>query len=182
MFSKRDIQYHRLGYGHEVGPAVNVKVYAQPTDALARQVAKDHGDPSGQFTLEWITDHVDAAAQAGYWDFAVEDAWETLQNDVDAEQVFDRPVRVFSEGRSGGWAMVGDDRGKGKNPRAWTHEDVTSWDAIAVARWAKFARFARETADDVPYQYLAMVYLNVFERWSHIDVLRVPVGNAPTPA
>jgi hypothetical protein len=65
-------------------------------------------------------------------------------------------------GRSDGWAMIAEKRADGKIGRSWTSEDVESWDAIMVAKWAKFALIARQAADDVPYQYLSLLYLNVF--------------------
>lgn len=154
---KTDIQFHGIGYGYVVGPAVNVKIRKQPTEDLARQVsASFEGKPDPRFTLAWIDQHISQDQQYEWWNDACQFAWEQLQNAVDANDVFGHPVTIISEGRSSGWAMI----------KGWTRETVEGWNAIDVARWVKFARFARETADDVPYQYLDLIYANVFQPWA----------------
>lgn len=150
---KSDIRYHRLGYGSHGVPAVNVKVYASPTDAIAAQVARDNGDTSGAFTPAWINANLSDDQQNAWWGSALENGWEYLTESVNAENVFGRKVAIYSEGRSSGWAYV----------EGIDCEHVDAWDAIALARWAKFDRFCRETVADIPYQYLSAVYLNVFE-------------------
>jgi hypothetical protein len=155
---KTEITYHGIGYGAEAGPAVNVKIHASPTNALALDVTRQYDGEDPRFTLDWIDAHLSEGQRNGWWEDACRHAWEQLQNDVNTENVFDRSgkVEIISEGRSGGWAIV----------RGWTRDTVTGWDAVAVARWGKFARYARETANDVPFQYLAGIYLNVFEDWA----------------
>ena len=154
---KADIQFHGIGYGYRVGPAVNVKIHDRPTKQLCEQVSAMEGPDDPRFTLEWIDQHLSDDQRNTYWEFACSDAWERLQEAVNAENIFGRQVEIFSEGRSGGWAMV-----KGFEDRSV----VEGWDAIAVSRWAKFATYARQQADDVPYQYLDLIYINWFQAWA----------------
>jgi hypothetical protein len=89
---------------------------------------------------EWV---VDAGRELG---------WEYLQSD--AEGVYDDTpyaVQVWSQGRSGGWAVV--------------HglPDVDEWDAIMVAKWAKFAKWARQHADGIAYQAACIACQNILE-------------------
>lgn len=146
-------------YDGHARPVVNVKIhsYRQQWEAsgLIARVARDAGDRSGGFTWTWLDAHVNNEAQNFWYDRAIEHAWEQLQADVDAEHVFDHPAKVYGAGRSSGWAYI----------NGFTVDSVLEWDAIAVARWATFCRFAREAADDVPYQYLSLIYLNVYEPW-----------------
>lgn len=148
---KADVTYHSDGYRRS-RPAVNVKVYARPTDAMAIRVLRDEGQSlSCGFSLAWIEEHLTEREQMHFWDLALEDAWEQLREDVNAESVFGRHVDIYSEGRSSGWAVV-----EGI-------ESADDWDAIRLGRWAKFVRYCRETVHGIPYQYLGLIYLNVFE-------------------
>jgi hypothetical protein len=69
-----------------------------------------------------------------------------------ADEIFGRPVKVYSEGRCGGWAIVDG------------LPDFESWDAVLLARWAKFARVARSLADNIPTQMVALLEINDWER------------------
>lgn len=154
---KSDITYHADGF-ERAKPAVNVKIHFVRSRDMTSTLATFHKNelcdhsPSPQFTEAWIDANISEDTQSGWWDIATQDAWEQLQNDVDAENVFGRKVVVASEGRSGGWAYIVD----------ITADDVEKWNAVDLAKWAKFARFARETADDVPYQWISLLYYNVF--------------------
>jgi hypothetical protein len=96
---------------------------------------------------------LDDAVEANDWvvDAAREQGWDDLQ--ADAEQAFDDQyvVKVWSAGRSGGWAVV-----EGL-------PDVDGWDAIAVAKWAKFAKWARGVGDGIASQTAWLVCANVLE-------------------
>jgi hypothetical protein len=155
--TKADIEFHG-DHGPSV-PAVNVKVKWLSTaewDRLAARVATDEGHPRpAEFSRAWIDAELSDDQQDTYYQLAIEHAWEQLETDVNdgwASPIFGRRVKVFSQGRSGGWAVV----------EGITRADAESWDAIGLARWRKFARVARETADNVPYQYLSLIYLNKF--------------------
>lgn len=155
---KSDITYHGLGIGgYRMVPAVNVKIYARiDFRTLCAKVSADHdGIANPEFTEDWIKANLGDEGGHEWWNEALSDAWDQLQEDVNAEGVFGRDVKVYSEGRSSGWAYID----------GITREDVEGWNAIKLAQWARFAKFARQTADDVPYQYLSLIYLNVFEPW-----------------
>ena len=166
---KRDVQFHAEGYGGRMLPAVNVKVYDGPTGETWRQLRRDeHIDP--RFDQAWIDAHLTDADREAYWQAALEHGWEQLQEDVNEEYVFGRKVAIASEGRSGGWAVVYNPSINGvQQGPLFDREDVLGWDAIALGRWARFARFCRETVRDVPYQYLMLIYLNRFEPWAEVQ-------------
>lgn len=158
-FTKADIEYHGTHNGYWPAPAVNVKTQGgYVTRALVEQVAADNDQPT--FVRWWDENESKLSDDTltYYWQSACEDAWETLQDD--AEEIFGRGVKVYSAGRSGGWAYI-------EQFKAESHGsgyDVTDgWDAIDVAKWGKFARWARLIADDVEYQMVQMILINLFQ-------------------
>lgn len=155
-FTKSDIRTHSEGYGRGAVPAVNVKIHdIGDVDALARRVAVDNG---ADYPEEFVR-HVARLSEAErdhFWEYAITDGWEYLQESVNAERVFDRDVEVCSEGRSGGWAVV-------RGISDWWG-DVDTWDAVKVKKWGKFARFARESADGVAYDWLGLIWINDYAR------------------
>lgn len=78
-----------------------------------------------------------------------ENGWE-MAKELAAE-VFGSQVKTWSSGRSGGWLIV-----EGL-------PDVESWDAIALSRWARFARGVQEILDDLDYQFVWHLHVNVYE-------------------
>lgn len=156
-FSKADVQTHR-DYGWESHPAVNVKVHNLPYnteswDKLAKEVAAaEYGDAPGfdGAYVDRILDQDDFQSEM-WFSLACESHWEILQED--AEYIFDKyNVKVYSEGRQGGWAVV--------------HglPDIESWDAILLAKWQKFARLARSLADDIPREMVSLILINRYEQ------------------
>lgn len=171
---KTDVQFHGDYNGYNPMPVVNVKVHSAPFDPaftafreLANQVADEDGAGDGERFLAWLEDK--ASRQYGGYDdidpdgelfnFACEIGWERLQED--AETIFeDYSVKVYSRGRSGGYAYI-----EGL-------PDFEYWDAIMLGKWARFCKWARETADDVPYQMLSLLYCNDYERFVEQDDAR----------
>jgi hypothetical protein len=157
--SKSDVEFHRDNFGPE-RPAVNVKIYADwrrvPLPLDFGRVSDDQGktwtevrsDPG--FTVDWIEAHVSEGAFETFYQLACENGWEYLQ--TIAEEIYGSGVTVYSEGRSGGWAVVDG-----------IEDDVDSWDAIELGKWRRFAKAAREIADDVPRAALDGLYANVYE-------------------
>lgn len=157
--TKDDIEFHSDYFG-PVRPAVNVKIYADwrrvslPLD-MGRysddqgKTWKNNGTDAG-FTVEWIEENVSEGAFETYFQLACENGWEALQ-DI-AEEIYGKDAKVYSEGRSGGWAVV-----------HGIDDDVDGWDAVALSKWRKFAKLARATADDVPRALLDGLYANVYE-------------------
>jgi hypothetical protein len=152
---KDDVEFHRLGYGYDSVPAVNVKVswpQGQKRRELLEEVERETGETGFAGWAEEAQYGGELADEWPDWAFgaACEDAWGMLQ--TDAEEIFGAGTKVYAEGRSGGWAYID----------GMTAEDVEGWDAIALGRWAKFARWARQQADNVPYQEAWIVAVNVY--------------------
>lgn len=78
-----------------------------------------------------------------------QDFWEMVQDQ--ARDFLKRPVRVYSEGRSGGWAVV--------------HglPDVDTWNAVDLARWRRFELWCEAQANDAPRAMLEWVYFNAWD-------------------
>jgi len=150
-YRKDDVEFHRLGYGYDSVPAVNVKVRGLVDDALIRRVAGDFGYDA-DLVLEWWHDVADRDDDGWAFQSACEQGWEYLQ-DIAREIWNDPRLRVYSEGRSGGWAYVD----------GIDSDDVAGWDAIALGRWSRFAKIARQVADGVPYGMVWLILDNVYE-------------------
>lgn len=154
-YKKSDVTFHREGFG-EGRPAVNVKVpsglpklplelgQSSDDDGTTWQVSRT--DPG--FTAEWI-DGLGDRDLNGWFEAACESGWEYLQ--TLAEEVFGPGVKVYSEGRSSGWAIVDG------------IADFDSWNAVDLSRWLRFEKLAREAADDIPRQMVELIYFNVWE-------------------
>lgn len=177
-FSKDDIETHGVDYGGRAVPAVNVKIHWYfPQENTIKIFAQMQAEFPG-FNLAFV-EALSESRRDGFWQMACDDAWHNLEeytNDgPDDGPIFGRPVEVFSEGRSAGWAIV-----KG-NPAG---DDPSQWDAVAVARWGRFAELARSLADDVPYQWLwliaATAWLPIEEaRREQIAALTLAFGHPP---
>lgn len=154
--TKADVTFHSDGF-REGRPAVNVKVHngRHPLPIDLMQTSDDGGvtfytvttDP--EFTWDWIDENLTDEESNAYFEMVCSEAWERLQEA--AVEIFGPGVKVYSEGRSGGWAVV--------------HgiKDFESWDAIDLGKWQRFEQAARELADDIPYQFATSVYFNVYE-------------------
>ena len=157
-FSKSDIEYHA---DHKRRPAVNVKVH----DSLAQGFAKwqhDNPDADPRFTVEWIESNLSDEARGDWFGIACEHGYEQAQED--AREIFeDGSLRVYSEGRQGGWAIIdGIDA-----------ESVEAWDAIELGKWAKWARWARSTADYTMALMVDLIYFNRFDSWQEEESERI---------
>lgn len=125
-------------------PAVNVKCY----EFWPKNSERNPEWPE-DFTEEWARERLSEDTLSEWWWDACAFGFERLQ--TDAEECFPGwSVQVYSAGRSGGWAIV-----EGLPP-------VADWDAIMLSRWARYARWARQQADDVPYLTADMIYHNVY--------------------
>jgi len=120
-FTKADVEMHADGFGRAGHPAVNVKVYRFPSvDEIVDRFGCSEATAvkAGNYAFEM--------EQEVFWEDAKELAREVFGN-----------VKVYSEGRSGGWLVV--------------HglPDVGSWDAITVSAWG---RFERQLKADIAYR------------------------------
>jgi hypothetical protein len=128
-------------------PHVKVKVYRGLEDV--RFPLEDA--PAG-LNLEWIRANVSEDAGNELFWRACESEWEMLQQDAD--EIFGAGVKVEAGGRSGGWACV------------TGLEDIESWDAVMLAKWRRFAKYAEAYAKGIPEQ---MVYSLACNEWEQAE-------------
>ena len=121
-YTKDDIEFHRDGYG-PMRPAVNVKVYHYPSvwDVM------DDFDCSEE-TAEKALEYAFESAQYRFWEEAQEIADWHLSNHFGK-------VKVYSEGRSGGWLVV--------HGLAYRDEVEDYWDALDLTAWYAFEKAIR---------------------------------------
>jgi hypothetical protein len=145
-FTKDDVErsYHQ---GHSGEPMVNVKVYDSLADGFRKFLENE--TPEDGFNLEWIEENVSDDHLEGVFWRVCESGWEQLQSD--AEDIFGPSAKVYSAGRSGGWAVV-----EGL-------PDVDEWDAIFLAKWHKFERWTRDAANYIMAGVVESVWINEYE-------------------
>jgi hypothetical protein len=127
-------------------PCVNVKVHGSVTPAILAEAERESGEKG---FAAWAQELLDANKWPDWtWEAAIEQGWNQLQ--TDAELIFDRAVKVESDGRSSGWAIL-----RGLPP-------IEEWDAIMVGRFAKWAKWAQGTADFVPNEMAMLLAINTY--------------------
>lgn len=143
------LSYHQGARGL---PMVNVKVDQCNLTETAAKYAEEFSDA---LFPAWLAENYDRdIVQEGAWDAAIEHGWNVLQDD--AQNVFgdvSSRVKIYAEGRSGGWCVVD----------GLPH--VETWDAILVGKWARFAKYARQAADDIPYLMVHFLYYHPFAQY-----------------
>lgn len=117
-YRKSDVDTHGIGYFGSQLPAVNVKVY-RGVDVGEVMSRFDCSEKNAITSLEYVFE----AAQREFWEDAPSLAREILR---------DNSIRVYSEGRSGGWLVVAG------------LPEVEKWDALMLSRWRKFERAMRD--------------------------------------
>lgn len=137
------------------GPMVNVKVhgmYGADWAELGRRVEEEEGADGFAAWFEAWTDADEYGNGMEPWFAAAcEMGFDMLQQY--AEEIWPAyAVKVWPAGRSGGWAVV-----EGL-------PDVDDWDAVMLAKWARFEKWAREETAGIPYDVAALVCLNVYDR------------------
>ena len=136
------LSYHQ---GTRGLPMVNVKLnFTFDLADVARTNAETFSDP---LFPAWLATQDDDDTRSAY-ESALEDGWRNLQEE--AVTIWGGHVKVYSEGRSGGWCVV-----EGLYP-------VESWDALALGKWARFAKYAARVTADVPYGMVWTLYNNEF--------------------
>lgn len=144
MARKSDVEIRF--YRGENMPCVNVKVYGSITPTILAQVEQESGE---QGFAEWAQAKLDTNSFPEWeCEAAFQSAWDMLQADV--EEIFGKGVKVYSEGRSGGWAVV-----PGLPP-------IESWDAIALSRWARFEKYAKAYAKGIPYDMAMLAAISTY--------------------
>lgn len=148
---KSDIQLHSDGCGRPGRPAINVKVRGSGLDVQARgwkNFREQNPDAPERFNQAWLESNVADETQEFFWSDTCTQGFE-LAEEV-AKELFGGHVKVYSEGRSGGWLIVDG------------LPDVEHWNGSMVAKWGRFVRLCGEYVAQVPGSYLDMVYHNAF--------------------
>jgi len=157
--TKSDIEFHSDGF-RPSHPAVNVKVYDSLTNGY-KKWRESNPDENPRFTQDWIEEALMEAELGDLFWSICQFRWEDIENE--AREIWDsrqyppnnkHTINVYSEGRSGGWAVV-----------SGINDDVDSWDAIEFNKWRRFAKFARATADGIMWDVVDSIYYNEFEVW-----------------
>lgn len=157
-YTKDDVRTH---YGSD-RPAVNVKVYDSIQDGWRKFEESEEHDPD--FTLEWVEARLAGDRNDSLFWIACEAQFE--QAVTDAEEILGvRAEQVELDGRSGGWLVV------------TGLPDIEEWDAIQLAKWRKFERFARDLADYVMAEVVSLLYINDFEWQKAEDAERERAAN-----
>lgn len=151
------VTFHREGFGGKGRPAVNVKVRGGriPLPLELGRISVDGGKTTSavttdpEFTWEWMDENVSDAQQNELFDVACQDGWATLQ--TEAAEIFGPNAKVYSEGRSSGWAIVDG------------IPDFDDWEDEDLEKWQRFEEVARGAADDIPRAIVELIYFNVFE-------------------
>jgi hypothetical protein len=153
-YSKESVQFHREGMWGPGVPAVNVKM--QRIDLRDVQLPLPEGSMDGveshtdaAFTQDWIDANVNEEERGDIWSEACREGWEML--DSMAKEIWGQEAKVFSEGRSGGWATVDGIK------------EFEQWDAVDLSKWRRFEEYAKEVVQDIPHQMVMVIYLNMFE-------------------
>jgi hypothetical protein len=132
-FKKTDIETHSdNGYGAGY-PAVKVKVYhvdCDTSDVIAMFPTCTEAQAEKALEFAFISEC------ESFWDYWADTTGGNENGITGAYFPGDRP-RVYSAGRSGGWLIV-----QGLAP-------VEDWDAVMVARWAKFEKSVKA---DIKYR------------------------------
>lgn len=122
-YTKADVEGHRVGYGGKAFPSVNVKA-GPMRDVSADRVRERFGcsESTAEQALEFC------------WESACEDFWRDMAEDT-AHYYLGEHVKVYQEGRSGGWLIVDN------------LPEVSEWDGVMLNSWALFERAARRAVD-----------------------------------
>jgi hypothetical protein len=113
-FCKEDIDFHSDSPYDTRHPAINVKVYGRTLSS--NKVMEKFG--CDEKVAEKALEYAYESNQELFWEEAK----------YLAEEIFGKDVRVYSEGRSGGWLVVNG------------LSQVADWDAPKVSKWGHFVR------------------------------------------
>ncbi len=172
-YKKSEVEFHSE-YGREGNLAVNIKVHETLRGVkLPLSLGSSHpvGHPElieyhksdPRFTMEWIEKHVPESEMDSYFWSACEWGVERLIEDATGDIFADYNIKLWQEGRSGGWLVV-----EGL-------PEIEDWDAIMLGKWHKFKKRARDAADGVPEEVIESVYYDCFEPWAEKEDERTRV-------
>lgn len=118
-FRKSDVQFHSDGY-RAAHPAVNIKVKNPYLWEHVDKAKKEFecSEETAEKTLNWAFD----SGCEQFWDWAQQQA----------DELFGPCIKVWQEGRSGGWLIV-------EGLPRWD-----DWDAIDLMYWYRFQKRIKE--------------------------------------
>jgi hypothetical protein len=157
-------------YGHL--PTINVKCYADLTDAQLKEVRSElPREHRRYFTREYLEK---ADQDYSLYNLAQEDAWQRAQEDAD--RIFGN-VLVFGSGRCGGWLVVKGLPSLDEEPDEWIKpqdywpKESAGWKSgdleltendTVLHRWRFFCSCAAEEVKDLPRARAWQVAFNRF--------------------
>lgn len=127
-FSKSDIEFHG---GHV---AINAKAYHFAGSLDIYKLSEKYGcsEEKAQEAMNWA------------WESQCEVFWEDAQEmGIILGNIFGA-VKIYSEGRSGGWLVPSMKYG---HAFMADREDVEHWDAIKVSTWGRYVRAIKQLMD-----------------------------------
>lgn len=133
-YSKDDVEMHSDRGPRR--PAVNVKCYRFP----------DSYKVAEYFSADPESAEVEKAMQYAF-EMRQDVFWEDAQRD--ASEIFGSHVKVYSQGRSGGWLVV-----QGL-------KDFDDWNAIDLAKWRKFERWCKGNVPDRSDSWLQEIIYDI---------------------
>lgn len=105
------------------------------------------------FSAAWIRATLTDDEQAAYYDNALADGWQEI--DQAARAIWGPDAQAYSAGRSSGWVYVAGGLYRG--------DDIASWDAIMLSSWRRFERALAVAVQDQAYRYAWAVWATEFE-------------------
>jgi hypothetical protein len=152
-YTKESVQFHREGMWGPGVPAVNVKMLHMDLGRVSLPL--DQGSVDGvevftdkDFSHGWVEEHVNEDLMEDIWTEACRRGWELLEGE--AQEIWGKATKVYSEGRSGGWAIVDGIKG------------FEGWDAVDLAKWRRFEDYCQQVVADLPRSMLEDIYMNLF--------------------
>lgn len=142
-YKKEDVEFH-YNRGRGV-PAVNVKHWPDFEEDV------DWDEWETEFRDWAMVELEDSLTYQMVWEAAAESCWEDVT--YGAEEIFGSHVKVWSEGRSGGWAVVDG------------LKDFDDWDAIDLGQWVKFEKWAKRVSECMAYNMVSFLYLNLWDQY-----------------
>lgn len=152
--TRDDVEQHAEMW-RDPHPAVNVKVYncdLPKGDAFAEVVSEfDLDSRLAGLSLDELRSLIDTYIENNsdtLFNWACERGFEDAEEDAKYNVFPDYPVKVYSEGRSGGWLVV-----HGLPP-------IESWDVKLLTAWHQFETFCKDLVADIPRRMMWDVLAN----------------------
>lgn len=146
-YSRNNVTMHRDGYADPL-PAVNVKIYTPLARRDAEEVARMAGADARKLGA-FVRDMERGKMPEWVFEQSCDSGWCDIKDD--AINCFGHGVKVWQQGRSGGWCVV-----DGLPP-------IETWDAIMLGKWWQFERWVKQTVEARGFYALDVWYHNVWD-------------------